>query len=143
MIHESIRIDRPVKDVFTFVTTPENALLWMSNLTSYETDGPIEKGTRTKGSTKVAGRQVDWESEVTEYDPYRTLLWRSVEAPMHFTIEYTFEDVTNGSTQLTWHQQVDELGGFFGKLADPLVTAMYAHDVRSNLAKLKAILEHE
>ena len=31
--------------------------------------------------------------------------------------------------------------GILGKLADPIVTRMYARDVRSNLAKLKELLE--
>jgi hypothetical protein len=35
------------------------------------------------------------------------------------------------------------MGGFFGKLADPLVTRMYAKDVKSNLEKLKDLVEEQ
>lgn len=142
LVHEMVRIDRPAKEVFGFLTTPENTLLWMSNLVSYRADGAIEKGTRAEGVSKVAGRIVEWTAEVAEFDPYRTVVWRSIEAPMDFTLEYVVEDVTNDTSQVTFRQEVDELGGFFGRLTDALVTAMYAHDVRSNLSKLKALLEH-
>ena len=42
---------------------------------------------------------------------------------------------------MTWHQESETYGGFFGKLADPLVTRMYAKDVRSNLEKMKELVE--
>lgn len=140
-VQEKIRINRPVKAVFEFVANPEYQLLWNSNMVDYEADGPIEKGTRTKGANKVAGRRIDWTSEVIEFDPWRTLTIRSIDAPMDFELTMTFEDVSKDVTEMTYHQTVGDLGGFFGKLADPLVTRMYAHDVRANLGKLKDLLE--
>lgn len=59
---------------------------------------------------------------------------------MEFTIEYIIEPVDNG-TNMTFHQTAGELGGFFGKLADPLVVRLYQRDVWSNLEKLKELLE--
>lgn len=143
VIHESIRINRPVQDVFAFATKPENTLLYSSNMLSYEPDGPLAKGARIKGASKVAGRQVDWVTEVIEWDPSRTYMLRSLEAPMGFTVEWKFEDVSNSETEVTFHQEVDELGGFFGKLGDALVTRMYSRDVKSNLTHLRELLEDE
>ena len=43
---------------------------------------------------------------------------------------------------MTFHQEsASFFKGFLGKLADPVVTRMYARDVRRNLAKLKELLE--
>ena len=43
-------------------------------------------------------------------------------------------------TKVTWHQEMESLKGLF-KFADPIVLKMYARDVRSNLEKVKTILE--
>ena len=43
--------------------------------------------------------------------------------------------------RVTFEQEVDSLGSFFGKLADPIVTKMYSRDVRGNLENLKILLE--
>ena len=53
-----------------------------------------------------------------------------------------FEEVPDG-TRVTMHQDMDPFAGFFGKLADPLVTRMYSRDVKGNLEKLKDILESD
>lgn len=42
---------------------------------------------------------------------------------------------------MTWHQESETFRGFFGMLADPLVTRIYAKDVRSNLEKLTELLD--
>jgi len=46
-----------------------------------------------------------------------------------------------GGTRISIRQEVAPCGGFFGKLADPLVTRMYSRDVRGNLVTLKDVLE--
>jgi uncharacterized membrane protein len=142
-IHEEITIERPLQQVFDYLSEPANQTLINSNYARYDTDGPLQKGMRSQGATKVAGRQVEWTAEVTEFEPPRLIRYQSVEAPMAFTIEYQLEDLTNHTTHVTFHQHVDQLGGFFGKLSDPLVTRMYSRDVRGNLAHLKELLEDE
>lgn len=54
--------------------------------------------------------------------------------------ETRFEDA-NGGTRFTFHQEAEIPGGFFGKLADPLAARLFAKDIRSNLEKLKELLE--
>lgn len=49
--------------------------------------------------------------------------------------------VDPGSTEVRHDGSTEALGGFFGKLADPLVALMYQRDMTSNLANLKAIME--
>jgi hypothetical protein len=59
---------------------------------------------------------------------------------MDFELEYVITPVDDG-TEMTYHMTVKEFAGFFGKLADPLVVRLYRKDVRSNLGKLKDLLE--
>jgi uncharacterized membrane protein len=142
VIDESIVIDRGRSEVFAFATDPENVPLYNSNMISFEqlTEGPIGKGTRDRGSVRVVGKTIEWTTEVTEFEQDRHLMSRSVESPVGFGLENKYEDA-DGGTKVTWHQESETYGGFFGKLADPLVTRMYAKDVRSNLEKLKELVE--
>jgi uncharacterized membrane protein len=142
VIDESIVIDRGRSEVFAFATDPENVPLFNSNMISFEqlTEGPIGKGTRDRGSVRVAGKTIEWTTEVTEFEHDRHLMSRSVESPVGFELDIRYEDA-DGGTKVTWHQESETYGGFFGKLADPLVTRMYAKDVRSNLEKLKELVE--
>lgn len=79
-IEESIHIDRPVDEVFAFATDPDNQTIIMSNLIDHHMDGPMEKGQRAEGTTRVAGRRVRWTSEVTEYEQDRRVELRSLDA---------------------------------------------------------------
>ena len=89
---------------------------------------------------RVAGRTIEWTTEVTESEQDRRVISRSVESPVGLGLDIKYEDA-DGGTKVTWHQDSETYGGFFGKLADPLVTRMYAKDVRSNLEKLKELVE--
>ena len=144
VVDESIIINRPRSEVFAFGTDPENVPLYSSNMIEYEqvTEGPVGKGTRNRGSAKLAGKRIDFILEVVEFDEGGHMASRSIESPFPFELDVTYEDADDG-TRILWHQESPVFGGFFGKLADPLVTRMYAKDVRSNLEKLKVLLEAE
>jgi uncharacterized membrane protein len=139
-IEESIHIDRPVSDVFAFATDPANQTLIAANMIAFDVDGPMEKGARPEGVTKVAGRRVEWTSEVTEFEQDRRMEIRSLEAPMDFHITWTYEPDGDG-TRVGFVQEVPSVGGFFGRMSDPLVTKLYGRDVRANLENLKLLLE--
>lgn len=142
VIDESIVINRGRSEVFAFATDPDNVPLFNSNMISFEqlTEGPVGKDTRNRGSVRVVGKTIEWVTEVTEFEPDRRYVSRSVESPVGFELDIKYEDA-NGGTKVTWHQESETYGGFFGKLADPLVTRMYGKDVRSNLEKLKELIE--
>lgn len=142
IVDESIIIKRPRKEVFAFATDPANVPLYSSNLIEFHqtTPGPVQKGTRDAGAVKVAGRRIDWTTEIVEFEEGRRSVSRSIDSPISFEIDLRYEDA-EGGTKVMWHQESTTFGGFFGKLADPLVNRMYSKDVRSNLEKLKELLE--
>jgi uncharacterized membrane protein len=142
VVDESIVINRSRSEVFAFATDPENVPLYNSNMISFEqlTEGPVGKGTRNHGMVRVVGKTIEWTTEVTEFEQDGRLMSRSVESPVGFELDIKYEDA-DGGTKVTWHQESETFGGFFGKLADPLVNRMYSKDVRSNLEKLKELVE--
>ena len=141
-IEESIVIDRPRDQVFAFATAPENLTQYSSNLVEYEqqSDGERGKGTIDRGTVRVAGKKFDFTAEITEWQPAQRVVSRSVESPMDWELSQTFTD-EGGGTKVTFHQEVPDMKGFFGKLGDAVVTKMYTRDVRSNLESLKILLE--
>lgn len=141
VIEEKLTIDRTPADVFSFVTTAENIPLFWSNITEYEhLSEPLEKGTRATATFKIAGKRIAWTAEVTEIEPDRLLRWRTVEAPFDFEYFYRFEP-TDGGTALTYQIVAEEMPGFFGSIANPIVGRMMARDVHASLSHLRDMLE--
>ena len=142
VVEETVVISKPRAEVFAYAADSANLLDWSSNVIEYEATppGPVQADTTAKGVTRVAGRNVDWTAKVTELEDGVMYGYQSVESPMAFTFTYRFEDVADG-TRVTFRQDTPTIGGFFGKLADPIVTRMYARSVSTNLANLKEMLE--
>ena len=140
--HSKVTIHRPREEVFTYLVNPKTQVIWQSGLQEFDADWTDEPtvGARSRGTVKVAGKKVQWETEVTELKRPEKFAFRSVEAPFPFEISYSLLQVGD-STEVRHDGSTEALGGFFGRLADPLVAHMYQRDMNSNLANLKAILE--
>jgi len=137
----TVTINRPREEVFDYLTDPETQTTWQSGLQEFEADSKEPQvGDRARGTLKVAGKKVRWEAETAEVERPGRVAYRSVEAPFPFELSFTLVD-RGGSTEVTHEGSTESMGGFFGKLADPLVARMYQRDMDSNLANLKAILE--
>lgn len=142
VIEESIVIDRPRSEVFAFVQDPDTVTLWNSNVIEYEriTEGPVKEGTKIRIKARVVGKTFESTAEVTEFEEGRRVVSRTTDSPIDVENEIRYENANDG-TRMILHQEAEIPRGFFGKLADPLVARMFAKDVRSNLEKLKELLE--
>lgn len=140
--HSTTTIARSREEVFTYLVDPEAQTVWQSGLQEFDADWTDEPkvGDRARGTVKVAGKKVHWEAEITEVTRPDRIAFRSIESPFPFEISWTLVD-SGGSTEVRHDGSTEALGGFFGKLADPLVALMYQRDMNSNLANLKAIME--
>jgi len=69
VIEESIVISRPAMEVFEFLTEPENVLLYSSNVVEYEqvSGGPRDVGGVARGTVRVAGRRLNFTTELVEW----------------------------------------------------------------------------
>jgi carbon monoxide dehydrogenase subunit G len=145
VIEESVYIARPQQEVFDFLTKSENIPIWDSSVIRAEQigDGPVEAGTRSKGTSKIMGRHFDWVTETTVFDPPNKLAIESVGGDFKFSISNSLERQGDG-TRFTYRIDADSgLGGVFGKLADSLVEKAHARTVRANLETLADLLaEH-
>ena len=137
---KSILINRPQQEVFDFVTDLNNDSKWQSGIESVErtSDGPIGVGSTWRYKSKLLGREVETEIEMTGYDPPNQASVKSIGGPVPFENTYTFES-KDGGTQMTFNGQA-EMGGFF-KMAEGLVGKQLEKQMDSDGAALKKLLE--
>ncbi len=135
-----IVINRPVEEVFAFLSNPENNPKWnsVSSEVKITSAGPIGVGTTYRAVIKALGRRIEGENEFTEYEPNRKFTFKSKSGPVPLESRWTFERV-EGGTRVT-ETGVAELGGFF-KLAEPLLVRMIKRQSEADLANLKDLME--
>ena len=133
-------INRPVEEVFAFVSNSENLPRWRS--TSLEvkktSEGPLNVGSTFKGRFTFLGRQFDGNVVVTAHEPNRVFVSKMAEGPFPLETGYTLESVENG-THITFVVN-GEPGGFF-KFAEPLVVSMAKRAYETDLQNLKEMME--
>ncbi|MFE3292498.1 SRPBCC family protein [Rhodococcus sp. NPDC059234] len=138
---ESINIQRPVAEVFEYLSNPDNVTNWSSNVIDYKlvSGKADEVGAVLSLAVKAAGVRVEGTEEITQYEANKRMGFRSKDTKIGYTRELDFAADGDG-TRVTFLQEAEAGTGLF-KFADPIVQRLYAHDVRGNLEKAKTILE--
>lgn len=139
-IEASVMINRPVDEVFAYMTDARTWPHWESGLLQVEqtSEGPMSVGTTFRGANQALGRRMEWTSEVTEYTLNRRWGQKIISKGWSTEESLTFEPF-EGSTKFTLVSEL-EMGGFF-KLVAPFVARMIQKQIEKDLAKLKDILE--
>jgi uncharacterized protein YndB with AHSA1/START domain len=139
-IEKSIFINRPVQEVFEFMSNPANDAQWQSSTESAEwtSEGLPGVGSTIKQVGRFMGRDTTGTGEVTSWDPPNELSVKSLTGPIPFESKTRFDSKENG-TQVTISAQA-EPGGFF-KIAEGLVKRQAEKQFDADLGSLKALLE--
>jgi ligand-binding SRPBCC domain-containing protein len=140
-IDDRIDIDRPVEEVFAFITDPDRLGEWQTTTISAvkQTDGPMRAGTLVREVRSAPlGKQVESLVEVAEYEPNRVFGLRMLEGPLKIDGTYRFEG-QDGRT----HLEFDGGGELNGpmRLAAPLLTRVLRRQFAGYHRRLKAVLE--
>jgi carbon monoxide dehydrogenase subunit G len=133
-------IDRPVHDVFTFITNPSNMPKWNSAVVSMEqiTPGVVGVGTKFKSVGEMMGRRIEGEMQVVAFEPDSKFGFQMNAGPVQVNVVLTFKTVGTG-TKLNLNAQGNP-GGLF-KLAEPVMAGRVKGMMEENLARLKSVLE--
>jgi len=122
----TIRINRPVHEVFTFAITPPNSTRWTNSIVKEETnEWPVRIGTIYKLQDKNGGLS---EMVVAVIKKNKFVEWVSKNQVYH--CRYTFNSIDKNTSELEYHEWVDE-----GELEEP-----FTLDV---LEKLKSVIESQ
>ena len=133
-------IDRPINDVFTFVSNPNNMSKWNSAVVSIQqvTPGAVGVGTKFKTVGEAMGRRLEGEMQVQAFEPDHKCGFQLQAGPMRMNLAMSFKTVGTG-TKLNLNVEGNPAGVF--KLAEGLMTGQVKSLMEGNLTKLKSVLE--
>jgi Polyketide cyclase / dehydrase and lipid transport len=137
-----IEIGRPRADVAAYAGDPDNATTWYRNIKSVEwrSTGPLQVGSRIAFIAQFLGRTIAYTYEVKEVIPGERLVMSTSERPFAMETTYTWSDAASGATMMRLRNRGSPSG--FGRIAAPLMAAAMRRANRSDLERLKEILEH-
>ncbi len=137
-----VLVDRPMKDVFAFVSNPNNMSQWNSAVISLEqiTPGTVGVGTKFKTVGEMMGRRIEGEMQITTYEPDTKCGFQLQAGPMLVNLTLNFKTVGTG-TKVSLNAQGNP-GGIF-KLAEGVMAGQVKSMMEGNLARLKTVLEKE
>ena len=136
----STMIYRPVKQVFDFVSAPENDFQWQYGTLAAARlpDGADRLGSFFRTIGHQFGHRLQGVFEVTEYEPNRKYAFRSISGPLHFQTCYTFK-IEDGSTKISIATQANAVTIF--DLTERLLKRKLKKHLKDNLTLLKDLLE--
>jgi hypothetical protein len=136
----STMIYRPIRQVFDFMSTPENDFQWQyGTLAAVRlSEGVNEVGTFFRSIGHLMGRRVESTFEVTDYEPNRKYGFKSLSGPLESYTSYTFV-TERGSTRIDISTQMnpDDLL----QLNEAVLEKKMRKQLKENLALLKDLLE--
>lgn len=136
-----VEIDRPVDEVFNYVTDPTKLGEWQPTIVSVtqQTDGPIDKGTRLlEVRSAPFGKRAEALVEVSEFEQNRRFGLKVVSGPLPIDGHHTFSSV-NGGTHIDFVAEGSLKGPM--RIAQPLLRRVLDRQFKRYYAELKSVLE--
>jgi len=135
----SITIDRPVSEVFAFVSDPTNDMTWRPGVREIsKVSGDGVGAVYRQRVSGPGGRVIAADIEITELEPDRMVGFHTISGPARPRGGYRLE-AADGGTRLTFWLEA-ALGGLKNVLLGRMVAKTMDGEVE-NLANLKRVLE--
>lgn len=136
----SILVDRPVPDIFDFLSNPLNLPKWQKMIATIEqiTPGEPAIGTKYKVSAEVLGRKIDGKMQITAFEPPHRVGFVNQAGPMRVNITVTLKPVGSGA-KIALRAEGNPAGVF--ALAEGILAGKIKSEMEANLACLKSVLE--
>lgn len=139
-VEHEVTINRPVGDVFTYVSDPANLTSWQDSLHEVhrEDEGAVRVGSRWTEKRTVMNRDMDASVEVVVCEPNSRFTIESVSGPVQMRVEHAFA-ASGPGTRLRVVAE-GEAGGVM-KLAGPMIKRQAKQMFEADLGRLKQVLE--
>jgi uncharacterized membrane protein len=136
---EAVTINRPAQELYDFWRDPTNLVPIMENIASIEAIDADRSRWTVKGP---AGKDVSWDSVVTEDVPGRSITWQSAEgADIANSGKIEFVDQGDRGTVVRATIAYDPPGGTIGQLIAKLFQREPRIQSRRDLRRFKQLME--
>jgi uncharacterized protein YndB with AHSA1/START domain len=136
----TITINRPIAEVFAFVTDGANATKWRSGvLDTAHVSGTGVGEKWSQGVKGPGGRRIAADYEITAFDAPTRMAFRATAGPVRPTGSYVLSPASEGATNLTFSLDA-QVGGLKGLLMGGAVQKTMDAEMTA-LDRLKALLE--
>jgi uncharacterized membrane protein len=137
-VHESIEVQAPVGEVFTYWSNLENFPNFMQNIEEVRMTGENTSHWRVKGPL---GKTVEFDAETTEMDPNRGIGWNTVDGEVMTSGEFRFEEIHPDRTRVeVTMNYADPPGGKAGEVVAEAISNS-EREVREDLQNFAKIAE--
>jgi len=139
-VRESIRLEKPLTEVYRFWRQFENLPRFMANL---ERVTDLGGGRSHWVALGPSGIRVEWDAEIINEIENKLIGWRTLSnADVAIAGSVAFEPAPQGrGTQVTVHLQYAPPGGRFGAVAAAAFGREPSQTIREDLRRLKQLLE--
>jgi uncharacterized membrane protein len=139
-VEDSIVINRPIEEVFAYVSDLTNAPEWQTGLIEVRktTPEPPGVGTRYTFVRKFLGRKLEASNEFNVYEPCQIITFTTTSGPVSVEASYLFDETAEG-TKVTC--KMDMQTGGFSRLAEPLIASSVRREMSAEFGYLKDLLE--
>ena len=136
-----IHIAKPIEDVASYASNPDNAPQWYVNIRSAEwrSPKPLAQGSLIAFKAKFMGRELAYVYEIIELVPNEKLVMRTADGPFLMETSYTWSKISDNEARMTLRNRGNPTG--FSRLLAPFMTMMMRKANRKDLRMLKDILE--
>lgn len=135
-----ISIHRPINQVFSFVTSPDNNKQWQYGILDSSSAPGVTSGLGTffQSIGHFMGRRLTGTFEVTEFQANNKYGFRSISGPVRSKMLFTFE-MAGVSTRILIRAEVESTGYF--NTNEQTIAKKMKRQFKDNLEKLKEIME--
>ena len=137
-IEASLEIDRPVEEVFAYVTDPGRMPEWVAGVKKASLDGPPRLGAKVVQTHAFLGRDTSVTAEITAFERNRLVAF-ATRSPIAVSQTLRLHPLRKGGTQLNARMEADF--AVFRGAAEKIVAARAKREYERDLARLKDLLE--
>jgi uncharacterized membrane protein len=143
-VKQSVVINLPAEDSFTYVSDLENLVEWSSIVIAVKktSQGEMQIGTTWRVTIRFLGRWLENTYVVVEWEAGRQITLKSTSGitPCHFS--FTFESLAGGKTNLLREAVINlSIKRGFMDVAEPVLASVLSRQIEHDLLTLKDLLE--
>jgi uncharacterized membrane protein len=141
-IAETIFINLPQEEIFTYICNLENLADWSGAIISARkiSSEDMLVGTTVRFTIRILGRWFDTTYEIVECVPNHYFTIKSISSIAPSLVRYQFEPVEKHGTKVTVEENITFPGGFLG-FAEPVIKGAIRRQIVNDLQTLKELLE--